>query len=112
MSEYARRWPGRWVPIGLVLYWFAGCSSQSLEPWHKTRLDEFDASMIGNRVTTFDDYVALEEQLFDELQDTVYSAVGTGPEFALVRYSAGSAADPMTNDPDYNRSFEWPVDDP
>lgn len=58
-------------------------------------------------VTTFEDYVALEERLFDEVRREVYTEVGTGPEFALVRYSAGSAADPATRQPDHNRSFAF-----
>jgi alpha-beta hydrolase superfamily lysophospholipase len=90
-----------------------GCSSQPLEPWHTARLSaEFEADMLGDEVQTLQDYLALEERLFNELREDVYEQVDTGPEFALVRYSSGSAADPAGFDRDYNRTFELPVDDP
>ena len=86
----------RVAPLGAVATGILACSAQPLEPWHTARLSaEFDAGMV-EEVTTFEDYVALEERLFDEVRREVYTEVGTGPEFALVRYSAGSAADPAT----------------
>jgi alpha-beta hydrolase superfamily lysophospholipase len=96
--------------FSIVLAVFCGCSSQTLEPWHKTRLDEFTASMSGDEVQSLGDYLALEDRLFDDLEKTVYADVGTGPEYTLVRYSAGSAADPFGRTPDYNRTFELSVD--
>lgn len=88
-----------------------GCSSQPLEPWHTARLaEEFDAGM-RDEVDTLADYLELEDRLFDEVRRDVVSEVGTGPEFALVRYSAGSAADPETRKPNYNRTFELPAED-
>lgn len=96
------------VIVGLGFICLDGCANQPLEPWHTARLSaEFDKGMIGDEITDFDDYRALEDRLFAELRDEVYSEVGTGAEFVLVRYSAGSAADPATREPDYNRSFEF-----
>lgn len=96
------------VVAGLGMLCIGECADQPLEPWHKVRLtEEFDASMLGGKVKNFDDYVALEDRLFDELRDEVYSKVDTGLEHALSRYSSGSAADPATREPDYNRSFEF-----
>ncbi len=90
-----------------------GCSGQPLEPWHTARLsEEFDADMVGDEIRDFDDYRSLEDRLFAELREEVYARVETGPEYGLVRYSAGSAADPARRDPDYNRSFEFQVDNP
>ena len=89
-----------------------GCGSQALQPWHTADLSsEFVAGMV-DEVRTFDDYLALEERLFEELQTEVYAAVDTGPEYALVRYSSGSAADPEMQQPNRNRSFELAVDEP
>ncbi len=86
--------------------------SPPLKPWHTADLTaEFTAEMVG-QIRTFDDYKVLEDRLFDELQAKVYAATGTGPEFALVRYSAGSAADPESRKPNWNRSFELPSDVP
>jgi alpha-beta hydrolase superfamily lysophospholipase len=89
------------------------CTSQPLEPWHKARLgEEFDDRMLGDEVRTLDDYLALENRLFAELREEVYTEVGTGPEFVLVRYSDGSAADPAVFEQDYNRTFELATEYP
>ena len=42
----------------------------------------------------------------------VYARTGTGPEYELVRYSSGSAADPQQRNPNWNRSFELPANSP
>ena len=100
----------RWAIAALGTHLLVACSSQPLEPWHQTRLDEFSASMADDEVQTFGDYLQHEERLFEELRETVYEEVDTGLAYALVRYSAGSAADPMSREPDFNRSFNWQVD--
>jgi alpha-beta hydrolase superfamily lysophospholipase len=101
------------VLVAWLLTGLAGCSDNRLEPWHTVRLEaEFDAGMVGDEVQTFEDYQALEERLFAELREEVYAGVDTGPEYTLVRYSTGSAADPKSFEQDYNRSFELPVSDP
>lgn len=100
----------RLLPVVAAAF-LAACGGQPLEPWHTASLSaEFDAGT-AEEVQTFGDYLALEDRLFDELREEVYSQVDTGPEFALVRYSAGSAADPFTRAPDFNRSFELVPDD-
>ena len=94
------------LPLIIAAAFLAACSGQPLEPWHTAKLgEEFDAGRAED-IRTFDDYLALEERLFDELKNEVYSQVDTGPEFGLFRYSSGSAADPFVREPDFNRSFE------
>jgi len=89
----------------------SSCSGQQLSPWHTERLsEEFVAD--NDDVQSFSDYLALEERVFAELQEKVYSQVPTGPEYGLVRYSAGSAADPQAYDTDWNRTFEFSHDAP
>ena len=88
-------------------------TSQPLSPWHTARLgEEFDDRMLGDEVRTLDDYLALEDRLFAELREEVYARVGTGPEYVLVRYSEGSAADPAVFEQDYNRTFELALENP
>ena len=83
-----------------------------LQPWHAERLsDEFTADW-AEEIRSFEDYRKLEERLFAELKAQVYGRVETGPDFALLRYSAGSAADPLPKDPNWNRSFELPAEKP
>ncbi len=88
------------------------CGGQPLQPWHTVRLSEEFRAGKAEEIRSFEDYLALEDRLFAELYEEVYSKVATGPEYALVRYSDGSAADPRTRDPDWNRSFELPTEDP
>jgi alpha-beta hydrolase superfamily lysophospholipase len=90
----------------------AGCSEPRLEPWHTERLtEEFTAAKAGD-VRSFEDYRALEERLFDQLEREVYARVDTGAAFELARYSPGSPADPRDDAPDWNRSFERVPKDP
>lgn len=83
-----------------------------LELWHTTDLTEEFTTRKTASVRSLDDYVRLEDRLFAQLNEQVYAGTGTGPEFALVRYSAGSAVDPRRREPDWNRTFELTADAP
>jgi alpha-beta hydrolase superfamily lysophospholipase len=101
------------VVAGGLVAGVVSCTSQPLSPWHTARLgEEFDDRMLGDEVRTLADYLALEDRLFAEMREEVYARVGTGPEFALVRYSEGSAADPAVFEQDYNRTFELALENP
>jgi len=80
------------------------CGGQQLSPWHTERLNE---EFVADDVQSFADYLAAEERVFAELKEKVYSQIPTGPDYGLVRYSAGSAADPQSYDTDWNRTFEY-----
>jgi alpha-beta hydrolase superfamily lysophospholipase len=86
-----------------------GCSSASnLKPWHTEDLsEEFTADMVEDgRVRNFNDYLALEDRLFKQLDDEVYAKTASGPAHELERYSTGSAADPEHRQHNWNHSFE------
>ena len=90
-----------------------GCSSKDLRPWHTAVLDEeFTSDRLDTDVRSFEDYLALEQRLFRQLDEQVYAKTPTGPEHVLERYSAGSAVDPRGRHPDWNRSFELEADSP
>jgi len=106
-------WCLTWGVLGLVagaiMFSSQGCSGPPLEPWHTEKLTaEFTAEM-ADEIRTFDDYRQLEDRLFAQLEEAVYARTETGPEYALVRYSGGSAADPQRSEPNWNRSFEFPA---
>lgn len=110
------QYPGWSVVWGVVaavtLLSMQGCDGPSLKPWHIEVLDEeFTAGKAGE-IRSFDDYLRLEDRLFAQLQEKVYAKTPTGPEYALVRYSAGSPADPQDREPNWNRSFELTADQP
>jgi pimeloyl-ACP methyl ester carboxylesterase len=98
-----------WIlPITLLIMFvfLQGCSSQALKPWHRAKLTaEFDAGM-ADEVRSFAEYLELEDRLFEQLEKEVYAETGSGPEYAIFRYSSGSLADPLHRTPNWNRSFE------
>ena len=87
-------------------------SGPALERWHDDELDSEFTTRLENEIRSFDDYLALEDRLFEELDAEIYARTPRGPEYTLARYSAGSAADPRSRRPDWNRSYERPVDAP
>jgi len=96
----------------LILLFLSGCGDQPLQPWHTEALTaEFTAARAAE-IRSFEGYRRLEDRLFAELDEKVVAATPTGPAYALVRYSRGSAADPEKQDANWNRSFELPVEAP
>ena len=89
-----------------------GCGGMPLQPWHTERLDEEFTRSKADEVQSFDDYLQLEDRLFDQLDEKIYSQTGTGSEYQIDRYSSGSAADPREQSPDWNRSFELTAEQP
>jgi alpha-beta hydrolase superfamily lysophospholipase len=88
-----------------------GCSTQ-LKPWHTEKLTKEFTEDKADDVKTFDDYLALEDRLFKQLDEKVYALSETGPAYKLDRYSPGSAADPRKLETNWNRSFELTTTQP
>ena len=92
----------QWVLPFILLIMFAflpGCSSQVLKPWHRVKLTaEFDAGMT-DEVSSFEEYLQLEDRLFEQLENEVYTETGSGSEFDIIRYSHGSLSDPQHRTP-------------
>ena len=75
-----------------------------LSVWHVVELDaEYSAD---SEVTSFAEYLQLEQRLFEQLGTLVYDKVASGPENAINRYSRGSLSDPSALPVNWNRSFE------
>lgn len=83
-----------------------GCAGTPLERWHDADLSEEYTQRDSAVVKDFDGYLELEQRLFAQLDEEVYSHTAQGMAHSLVRYSDGSAADPRKRIPDWNRSFE------
>lgn len=103
---------GRYIAWFAVVLLASGCAGSHLEPWHTVSLTEEFRAGQSDSIQSFDDYLELEKRLFKELDDRVYAQVGTGPEYALLRYSRGSASDPDSFPVNYNHSFELDADIP
>jgi alpha-beta hydrolase superfamily lysophospholipase len=100
------------IGTAVALLYLQGCSAPAVQPWHSEELSaEFTAHKL-DQVASFEDYLRLEDELFVQLEQQVYAEVPTGPEYALFRYSAGSAADPQHRKPNWNRSFELEANGP
>ncbi len=99
---------GMMLIFSLVVMHVASCSTApALQPWHTQILtEEFTEDMVGHQVNNFDDYMALEERLFKQLDEQIYANSATGPAHVLERYSPGSATDPHRWQTNWNHSFE------
>jgi alpha-beta hydrolase superfamily lysophospholipase len=81
-------------------------SRPDLEIWDLAELDaEFTAE---SGITTLAEYLALEDRVFEQLEDRVYARTGPVGDDYLNRYKRGSLSDPARWTPNWNRSFEWP----
>ena len=96
----------------IFLILLQGCGRSSLESWHTVNLTEEFSADKADKIKTFADYLQLEERLFRQLDELVYSQNKTGKTQNLHRYNSGSAADFHTIRPDWNRSFELSADNP
>ncbi len=84
----------------------------ALKPWHLAKLDaEFRAPDAATD-RTFDDYRKREDRLFEQLRNEVYARTAPEDQRLISRFFAGSRADPTKLEPNWNRSFEWPVTEP
>ncbi len=105
-----------WMLTGCALWlaviFLSGCGGPALKAWHTEKLEaEFTVDKL-DEIQTFDDYLKLEDRLFAQLTEMVYSHTDTGPGHEFVRYSSGSKSDPMHHTPNWNRSFQLPDDKP
>jgi alpha-beta hydrolase superfamily lysophospholipase len=81
-----------------------------LKVWHTADLDEeFTAD---SDVHTFEDYLALEERLFAELDAEVFDHIAPEDQRMINRFHRGSLSDPGRWETNWNRSFELPVERP
>ena len=81
-----------------------------LSPWHTVHLDEEFTEK--SRVSTFTEYLALEERLFQQLEDEVYAVTEATPGDQINRFRRGSLSDPQLWPQNWNRTYELTVDQP
>ena len=96
----------------VLLPLIVACGGPELPPSHAVLLENDYALSRSAEIETFDDYLQMEGELFQELEERIVSAGPTGSEHALQRYSRGSLSDPSAWQPNWNRSFELPAQNP
>jgi alpha-beta hydrolase superfamily lysophospholipase len=81
-----------------------------LHPWHVAELDEEFTRR--SAVADFTQYLALEDRLFAQLDESVYAQTDPADADSIIRYRRGSLADPQRWPRNWNRSYELPAQRP
>ena len=99
------------VMLTLVVVFVVYMNSRAdLSIWHLAELDE--EFTVDSQVSSFGDYLALEDRLFKQLDDEVYAKIRASEKSLINRYNKGSLSDPERWPQNWNRSFEMPVSQP
>jgi len=93
--------------VGAILYLNG---REDLKPWHETVLEsEFS---VASGTTSLDAYVALEDQLFEELDARIRDEIDPADRTPLQRFHRGSLSDPERWERDWNRTYVLPTAQP
>jgi len=99
---------------GLVVFLVIGVmllnEKPELKVWHTTILDE--EYKVDSDVQTLEEYLALEDRLFAQLDAQIYQKIEPEDAREINRYNPGSLADPGQAKTNWNHSFEWKQDQP
>jgi alpha-beta hydrolase superfamily lysophospholipase len=80
---------------------------EDLKIWHLADLDE--EFTVNSDVKDFNAYLDLEDRLFAQLDELVYSQTGPAGKTSINRFERGSISDPQRMTPNWNRSYEMPA---
>ena len=101
--------PGALAVLVFIFVWNLE-KRPDLKVWHSAELEaEFT---VHSQVKSFREYLALEKQLFAQLDEFVYKRIQPEERVNINRYSKGSIADPENWSPNWNRTFELTNDNP
>jgi len=98
------------VIVVLIVYISILENRSDLSVWHHADLDE--EFTVESDVSSFSQYLALEDRLFAQLDKLVYVEVPRENRNSINRYSRGSLSDPGRWPVNWNRSFELRNDEP
>jgi len=78
----------------------------NLHPWHSISLNnEFTVSK-SDQIISLNDYLELEERVFQELDTSIYKNIEPEKQFLLSRYTSASPVNPERFSSNWNRTFE------
>ncbi|MGD8556325.1 MAG: alpha/beta hydrolase [Chromatiales bacterium] len=92
------------IVVLLIVFVLHLNSRADLDIWHTADLDEEFTQESG--VESFGEYLALEQRLFDQLDELVYDNILPAQRTVTNRYHRDSLSDPLRWDQNWNRSFE------
>ena len=99
------------VFVGIIVFSMYMKSLPSLSLWHTTILENEYST--ASDVKNFEEYLTLENKLFEELDSEIYDKVSGIDKNEIGRYTKNSISDPRRWDKAYNiaynKSFELPV---
>jgi len=99
------------MALGLIAAFVIHLNSRpDLQVWHLAELDEEFTADAG--IADFEAYLALEERVFRQVDERVYSAVPPNRGGVINRYSRGSLSDPLGWPRNWNRSYVLPAASP
>jgi alpha-beta hydrolase superfamily lysophospholipase len=81
-----------------------------LEVWHRVDLDQEFTAESG--LSSFSEYLELEDRLFRQLDELVYQKTGPADTDRINRYKRNSLSDPERWPRNWNRSYELPLEAP
>ena len=91
------------VLVGIYAYLLN--SRPALKVWHQAELDAEFSLARASEVQDLDDYLRLENQLFEQLDESVYQRIAAEDRNDINRYFPGSRMDPRTFPRNWNRTF-------
>jgi alpha-beta hydrolase superfamily lysophospholipase len=95
------------VVVVAVLGWaFNSRTMPDLHVWHTAELPSAFTRRDIEAMAGLADYLAREDQLFEELQTLVYDRVEEADRLTFNRYNRGSRTDPTSFTQDFNRTYE------
>ncbi len=104
-------WAAIVIATILIVRAFDARGLPPIEAWHRALPGEFRAAD-AEKVGDLDGYLALEARLFRQLRERIYDAHPADSSGELIRYRAGSLADPASQPRDWNRtSWSDPPDE-
>ena len=80
-----------------------------LRAWHHPVLESEFTAADSKQVTNLDDYLKVEANVFEKLDDDINQTLGSDELSLLSRYTKGSPVDPDNFDQNWNRSYELPT---
>ncbi|WP_285164913.1 alpha/beta hydrolase [Shewanella goraebulensis] len=87
-----------------AVVWLLNARSE-LDLWHTTELKHEYHQQSG--LKTFNEYIALENDLFSELESKIYQTYQPSKSSLINRYETSSLSDPRMWKTNWNRTFEW-----
>ena len=65
--------------LSCILLCLTGCDRPELMPWHTELLESEFSTEDARDINSFEDYLALEDAVFAELEQRIYADSDTGP---------------------------------